>query len=77
VRGKPLHGGVGDSGDGDDGGDGERDHCGGGVVLELTADVAARVGAVTEGQDIERDERGDEGGERDHVHMIGHERGRT
>src|SRR3954447_5179949 len=45
--------------------------------LELTAVVAAGVGAMAECHDVERAERGHERDERDHDHMIGHERGRT
>ena len=45
--------------------------------LELTADVAAGVDAVAKGQDVDRDEGGHEGEEREHVDMIGRKRGRT
>jgi hypothetical protein len=75
MDGVALDGRVGDSGDGDEGEDGERDHVLGirrdAGFLELTADVATRVDAVAEGQDVDHDERGHEGDERDHVYMIG------
>jgi hypothetical protein len=81
MGGVALDGRVGDPGDGDDGDDGERDHWPGdrreAGFLELAADVAARVDAVAEGQDIDRDERGHEGDEREHVYMIGYSSPRT
>jgi hypothetical protein len=79
VSGVALDGRVGDPGDGAQKNYyGEGDHgLGSFRVLELTADVAARVDAVAECHDIERDQRGHEGDERDHALMIGRERGRT
>jgi hypothetical protein len=74
----PLDGRVGDP---DDGGQeqeqGERNHGVVRVALELTADVAAGIGAVAEGQDVDCAECGHEGDERDHASMIGRERERT
>jgi hypothetical protein len=75
MHGVALDGGVGDPGNDDEGDDGESDHAG--CVLELTADIAAGVGAVAQGQDVDRAEGGHEGDEREHVYMIGLKRQRT
>jgi hypothetical protein len=75
MDGVALDGRVGDSGDGDEAEDGESDHVlgirRGEGFLELTTDVATRIDAVAEGQDVDHDERSDEGDEGGHVFMIG------
>ena len=44
----------------------------GGGELQLAADVATRVDAVAQRQDVEDDERGHEGDQSEHAYMIGH-----
>jgi hypothetical protein len=47
------------------------------LALELAADVATGVGAVAEGEDVDRTKGGHEGDERDHAFIIGIKRKRT
>jgi hypothetical protein len=40
-------------------------------LLEVAL-VTTRIGPIAEGQQVERDERGDDGEESEHISMIGH-----